>query len=63
MVYTTRGEGCGLYSEWIIVESKMLKWAHSWLGSFVQQPSYRPKSAVRKQQLCSCELYYLPSED
>ena len=31
IVYTSRGHGCGKYSELIFVESKALKLAHSWL--------------------------------
>ncbi len=29
--YTSRGHGCGIYSELMFVESKALKQAHSWL--------------------------------
>jgi hypothetical protein len=29
--YTSRGHGCGFYSERLFVDSKALKWVHSWL--------------------------------
>ncbi len=30
-IYTSRGPGCGFYSEFLFVDSKALKRAHSWL--------------------------------
>jgi hypothetical protein len=46
--YTSRGHGCGFYSELIFVDSKALKWAHSRLRNHFSNAAYRQKLTDRK---------------
>jgi hypothetical protein len=46
--YTSHGHGCGFYSELIFVDSKALKWAHSWLRNYFSNAAYRQKATDRK---------------
>ena len=55
--YTSRGYGCGNYSELIFVESKALKQAHSGLRNCFSNAAYRQKSADRNPQLWQREGY------
>jgi len=48
--YTSRGPGCGKYSELIFVESKVLKQAHSWLRNCFSSVAIGKNSAARNPQ-------------
>ncbi len=48
IIYTSRSHECGFYSELIFVDSKALKWAHSWLRNHFSNAAYRQKSTDRK---------------
>jgi hypothetical protein len=45
--YTSRGHGCGIYSELFFVESKALIQAHSWLCNCISNTAIGKKAAVR----------------
>jgi hypothetical protein len=44
--YTSRGHGCGFYSELIFVDSKALKWAHSRLRNYFSNTAIGQKQPI-----------------
>jgi len=44
--YTSRGHGCGFYSELIFVDSKALKQAHSKLRNYFSNKVYRQNQPI-----------------
>ncbi len=47
--YTSRGHGCGFYSEVIFVNSKALKWAHSRLRNYFSNEAIGQKQPIENR--------------
>jgi hypothetical protein len=47
--YTSRGHGCGFYSELIFVDSKALKWAHSRLRNYFSNAAIGQKQPIENR--------------
>ena len=49
VIYTSRGHGCGFYSELIFVDSKALKWAHSRLRNYFSNAAIGQKQPIENR--------------